>query len=132
MKSSSSEGSVLRREHAPRLVALDGAQRRYVIEATLAVPPEAPAEALVALYWAVQALRPDFADLDHDRLCARFRRRAPTAEIAAWAMAKAIQALPDAQLTRVEVRERNANATELVLARAVDVAAAAAPAQVAA
>ena len=115
--SSSSESVSLASERGPRLVALDGSPRPYIVEAGLDVGEGTEVEQLVQLYWAVQGMRPVLVDVDDDRLHGRFHRYAPSADVAAWALADELRALQGARLTTVAVRPADDPETELVLTK---------------
>jgi hypothetical protein len=110
-------------ERPARVLALDGAPRRYIIDAELDVAAETDAVQLVQLYWAVEGMQPVVIDLDDDRLYARFRRYAPNAEVAAWTLADELRALPGARLAMVAVTAANESEAGLVLRRATEIAA---------
>ena len=123
MMNSGSDQPSLPTRCVPRLVALDDPPERYVIDVELNVSDTADAEQLVQLYWVVDGMQPILLDLDEEQLHARFRRYAPSAEVAAWALTDEIRALPGARLTRVGVSAANGVGTELVLTTANVIAA---------
>lgn len=98
-----------------RVASLRTTAKRFVVSVIVDVHALG-SEETAQLYWAIRALGPVVADVEEPQLIAHFVRNAPTADVAAWAVADEVRALPQAVLLQVEAGRLGQDGPDLILA----------------